>query len=713
MFQVLQNLKTGQTKLTTIPTPQLKKGHVLVKSMSSVVSAGTERMLVDFGKANYLEKAKQQPEKVKQVLDKIKTDGLGPTMHAVQTKLDQPLPLGYSNAGIVVAVGGGVEEFKVGDRVISNGPHAEIVCVPKKLCAKIPDNVDFESAAFTVIGSIGLQGIRLAQPTLGETFVVIGLGLIGLITIQLLRAHGCKVIATDFDKKKLELAKEFGIEVVDLAAGINPVEFANQYTNGRGVDGVIITASTKSNDPVKQAAHMCRKRGRIILVGVTGLELSRADFYEKELSFQVSCSYGPGRYDSNYEQKGQDYPIGFVRWTEQRNFEAILDMLSIGTVNVQPLITNRFKFEDATDAYQTLTEDKTAIGILLNYDEHKYDLDKMEEERTIVLNSNHEKATEKAVIGLIGSGNYTNATLLPAMKGCNATLKTIASSGGVNGVHVGKRFGFENTTTDASEINQDLDVNTVIITTRHNTHAQFTKEALLAGKHVFVEKPLCINREELEMLKSLDYSSSQILMVGFNRRFAPHIQKMKSLLDNVLEPKTMIMTVNAGEIPIDHWTQNPNVGGGRIIGEAIHFVDLLRYLVGHKIVDVSATMIGDAPGVAVCEDKMTITLSFADGSIGTVHYFANGSKSYPKEKLEVFAGGKILSLNNFKTLEGYGWSNFKKMKLWNQDKGHKAGIHAFIEAINNGLPSPIPFEEIIEVTEASFNIVENARSKRG
>lgn len=703
MRQILQNLKTGETELATIPTPKVRPGCVLIKSSISVLSVGTERMLVDFGKGNMISKARQQPDKVRQVLDKVKTDGLQPTINAVRTKLDQPLPLGYSNAGIVIDVGAGVEEFQVGDRVISNGNHAEVVCVPHNLCAKIPENVDFESASFTVISSIGLQGIRLAQPTLGENFVVMGLGLIGLITVQLLRAHGCRVLATDFDQKKLELAKSFGADVLDLNSGIDPVEYGMKFSNGNGVDGVIITASTKSNEPVSQAAKMSRKRGRIILVGVTGLELSRADFYEKELTFQVSCSYGPGRYDDIYENKGIDYPYGFVRWTEKRNFEAILEMMDDEKLNIKPLISKVYPIDKAVEAYQRLSDDRSAIGILLKYNNDN----NIEFDSTVKLTNYKNPIKEKSIsLGVIGAGNFTNQILLPAINKETVNLKSIVSSGGVNGVHVGKRFGFEETTTDAETVLNNLDINSIIITTRHNSHANYVKKSLEANKHVFVEKPLCLYRNELDEIKKIKENVNRQLMVGFNRRFAPLTIKMKELLGTTTKPKTFVMLVNAGEIPANHWTQDPNVGGGRIIGEACHFIDLLRFLSGTSITSIHATKISDSTDVS--EDKATITLTFADGSVGTIHYFANGHKSYPKEKLDVFVGGKILSLNNFKVLEGYGWSNFRKLKLKNQDKGHKTCINSFFDSIKNGYEL-IPVEEIFEVTEATFDAMDQLR----
>lgn len=711
MKQILQSLSTGETEVVDVPCPQLKPGHLLIRTRCSLVSAGTERMLLEFGKANLLDKARQQPERVRMVLDKIKTDGLIPTLEAVRNKLDQPLPLGYCNVGEVLEVGAGVTGFKVGDRVVSNGYHAEVVCVPKNLCAKIPDAVSDEAAAFTVIGAIGLQGIRLAQPTLGEAFVVIGLGLVGLVTAQLLKAHGCRVLGTDFDSYRLEIARRFGVETVNLSAGEDPVAAAMEFSRGRGVDGVLITASTKSSEPVHQAALMCRKRGRIVLVGVTGLELSRADFYEKELSFQVSCSYGPGRYDPLYEEGGQDYPIGFVRWTEQRNFEAVLDMMADGRIDVEPLISHRFPLEEAKAAYDLLMSAGPSLGILLKYPGASERPSEVLLANTVELVPNLPVRSESPSIGFIGAGNYSTQVLIPAFKSAGVNLEVIASSGGVSGAHAGRKFGFRRTTTDTDSILSDPALNTVVIATRHDTHAHFVCKALKAGKHVFVEKPLAITEEQLgEVVQTYQAIRSEgknpILMVEFNRRFAPQIVKMKALLSAVSEPKSLVMTVNAGMIPPDHWTQDPNVGGGRIIGEACHFIDLLRFLVGHPIVGMHAAAMERGPGVVVPNDVVTITLQFADGSLGTVHYFANGHKSFPKERLEVFTAGRILQLDNFRRLRGYGWPGFSRMNLWSQDKGNRAAVAAFVEAVRLGKPSPIPFDEIVEVTRATFSAVQ-------
>jgi predicted dehydrogenase len=711
MKQILQSLRTGTTEVIEVPCPAVKPGQLLIRSSQTLVSAGTERMLVEFGRAGWIERARQQPDKVSMVLDKIKTDGLMPTIEAVFNKLDQPLPLGYCNVGVVIEVGDGVNGFAIGDRVVSNGKHAEVVSVPTNLCARIPDNVSDEEAVFTVISAIALQGIRLVQPTLGEAVVVTGLGLIGLVTVQLLRAHGCRVMGIDFDTDKLALAQQFGAEVVNISSGQDSVAAAQQFSRGRGVDAVIIAASTKSSEPLHQAALMSRKRGRIVLVGVTGLELSRADFFEKELTFQVSCSYGPGRYDPKYEENGQDYPVGFVRWTEQRNFEAVLDMLADSRLDVKPLISHRFAITEAGKAYELVCGAVPSMGVLLYYptaaEKPAVDLRR----QTVVLGGvNHDGSLAKpaggAVLGFVGSGNYATAVLIPAFKAAGAGLRVVASSGGVNGLHAGRRFGFEVTTTDTAVVFSDARVNAVVITTRHDSHANLVCQALAAGKHVFVEKPLCLKLEELgEIQVETDrrdpLAMTPIVMVGFNRRFAPHVQKIKSLLRGVNSPKAFVMTVNAGPIPPEHWTQDRAVGGGRIIGEACHFIDLLRFLVDSPIASYHLTRMDSQSG-----DSASISLKFEDGSIGVVHYLANSSKAFPKERLEVFAAGRVLQLDNFRKLRGFGWPGFSKMNLWRQDKGQKACAAAFVQAITLGGPAPIPFNQIVEVARVSIEMVQ-------
>lgn len=703
MKQILQDLAKGSTFIVNAPVPRVSSGHLLLNTRVSLISAGTERMLVDFGKASYIDKARQQPEKVKMVLEKVQTDGLAATIEAVQSKLAQPLPLGYCNVGVVADVGKGAEGFKPGDRVISNGYHADVVRVPKNLCAKIPDAVSDEAAAFTVVASIGLQGIRLAQPTLGEAFVVTGVGLIGLLTVQLLRAHGCRVLAIDFDDNKLALARQFGAETCNPGKGDDPIAAGMAFSRGQGVDGVIITASTKSNDPITQGARMSRKRGRIVLVGVTGLDLNRADFYEKELSFQVSCSYGPGRYDPQYEDNGHDYPYGFVRWTEQRNFEAVLDMMAAGQIDIEPLISRRFDFDEAPAAYQLLTDDKSVLGILLQYNSDAAE----RHAATVALRKLPVIEPQKPVVGFIGAGNYAARVLIPAFKQAGASLHTIATSGGVNGVISGAKMGFAAATTNTQALLNNPDISVAVIVTRHNSHCRFVTEALNAGKHVFVEKPLAITHEELAEVEaayraSLAAGKSLHLMVGFNRRFSPQVQKIKALLQPITEPKSFIITVNAGAIPNDHWTQDPEIGGGRIIGEACHFIDLMRYLADCEITSVQCRRMGDAPGIAVSDDKASITLGFADGSFGTIHYLANGAASFPKERVEVFTAGRVLQLDNFRRLKGYGWPGFKKMHLWRQDKGQSACAAAFLDAVASGLATPIAVDEIFEVARVTI-----------
>lgn len=707
MKQLLQNLQTGKVELAEVPRPLVRPGTLLIATSKSLISTGTERMLVEFGRAGWLEKARQQPEKVRQVLEKARTDGLIPTVEAVFARLGQPIPLGYCNYGLVLEAGPGVEGFSPGDRVISNGPHAEVVCVPRNLCAKVPDGVSGEEAAFTVLSAIALQGVRLASPSLGETFVVIGMGLVGLLTAQILRASGCAVIGVDIAPGRADLAKRCGVDHFVDASGNDPVSSALSVTGGLGVDGVLIAAATKSNDPVAQAARMCRKRGRIVLVGVTGLQLSRSDFYEKELTFQVSCSYGPGRYDPSYEQDGKDYPFGFVRWTEGRNFEAVLGMMAAGKLSVRPLIGKVVPLDAASSAYENLSSDDGGAGILLDYP------GLVEAGPTIVSNSRVagaglSAAAGKAAVGVIGAGNFASLVLVPAVRRTGARLVTIVSEKGVTAASAAAKFGFAKSSTDFREVLDDPQINTVFIATRHDLHAGLAAAALRAGKHVFLEKPLALTEGQLgEVVRAHEEASGArkvLFMVGFNRRFAPHVVRIKGLLAGVREPKVFCMMVNAGKIPADHWTQDRAVGGGRIIGEGCHFVDLLRFLAGAAIVAVQGAQVGGSPSDGVRDDKAVLTVSFADGSIGTIHYLANGHKSYPKERLEVFCGGRILALDNFRRLTGYGWKGFRADRLWRQDKGHDGEVAAFVEAVEKGGESPIPFSELVEVARATLEL---------
>jgi predicted dehydrogenase/threonine dehydrogenase-like Zn-dependent dehydrogenase len=702
MKQVLQNIANGETTLEDVPCPKPKKGHILVKSHNSLISAGTERMLVDFGKAGWIDKARSQPDKVKMVIEKTKTDGVAATYEAIKSKLDQPLPLGYCNVGTVID--NSDTDFKKGERVVSNGNHAEIVRVPRNLSARIPDNVNNETAAYTIIGSIAMQGIRLVNPAIGETVVVTGLGLIGLLAVQILKANGCKVLGIDYDSAKCELAKSFGAEVVDLSKNEDVVSIANSFSRSRGVDSVLITASSKSNDIVHQAATICRQRGKIVLVGVVGLELRRDDFYEKELSFQVSCSYGPGRYDEDYEQKGLDYPIGFVRWTEQRNFEAVLDLMSSGSINVDKLTSHTFDIDETIEAYSQLNDSKS-LGILLNY--NRSNTDKLIK-TSVNINESNNHGMLKGNLAFIGGGNYSSRVLIPAFKRAGGSLVTLVTSGGVSAVHHGKKNGFNIASTDINSA-MDASIDAVVIGTQHNLHCDQTIIALENNKHVFIEKPLALDHVEIKKIKDSYGKSNSILMVGYNRRFAPQIQKIKKLLDKKSSPKTFIMTMNAGEIPPNHWTQNKEIGGGRIIGEACHYIDLMRFLAGSKIKSFDAIKIGKNDFVQFTEDKASISLEFEDGSIGTIHYFANGGKSFPKERIEIFCDNAVLQLDNFRKLKGFGWKGFRKMNLWSQDKGQDNCVKAFMNSIKNGEESPIPHNEIFEVASISVDIAERLR----
>jgi len=703
MKQVLQNLRSGRTELAEVPAPSIGRGDLLIQTRASLISAGTERMLVEFSQASLIGKAKAQPDKVKQVLEKIRTDGLMPTLEAVFNRLDEPLPLGYCNAGVVLEVGRDVRGFTKGDRVISNGPHAEIVAVPQNLCARIPDGVAEEQAAFTVLSSVGLQGIRLLAPGFGEHVVVYGLGLVGLISVQLLRANGCRVLGVDVDAGRLELARRFGAaETVD-ARQSNPVVAAAAWSGGRGADGVLVTASAKTDEIMHNAAEMCRKRGRIVMVGAVGMNLRRSDFYEKEQTIQVSCSYGPGRYDPDYEQGGVDYPYAFVRWTEQRNFEAVLDAMSRGDLQAAELISHRMPHAEAPAAYDQLSG--SALGIVLNYPQQ------VELKRAVQIAEPRATAAKQVTCGVIGAGNFAKVTLMPALARAGARVKYVASRGGVSAQHLASKFGVEQAVSDYRHLLDDEQVNLVLVVVRHHMHARLAREALEAGKHVFIEKPMALNTEQLsELLEASRRHPERLIMVGFNRRFSPHVERIGQLLQGRTEPLAMHMTVNAGAIPADHWVHDPEVGGGRIIGEGCHFIDLLACLAGSPIERVQAEMMGERAPIR--DDRMSIVLRFADGSIGTVNYFANGSKSYPKETLEVFSEQRVLRLDNFRRVVGYGWPGFRKFKTGRQDKGHAAELATFVRRLSDGGASPIPLEQLVNSTLASFAAVTSASEGR-
>lgn len=706
MKQLLQNIKDGKTIVDDVPIPTPREGQALVKVSSSLVSAGTERMVVEFAEKSYIGKARSRPDLVKQTLDKAKREGIMPTVQAVFNRLDQPMGLGYSTAGTIVALGKNMQGFKVGQRVACAGggyaTHAEYNVVPRNLLTPLPKNVDFESAAFTTLGAIALHGFRLAEPQLGENVAVIGLGLLGLLTIQLAAAAGCNVLGIDIDPKRVKLASSLGIQAVTRPQA---EATAVAFTANRGIDSIIICADTASNDPVELAGVIARDRAKVVATGAVGLNFPRKVYYEKEIAFINSRSYGPGRYDLNYEENGQDYPIGYVRWTEGRNFQAVVDLMASGKLNVAPLISHRFDIEEGVKAYEVITGKKKEpfLGVLLTYPDRK-----MKEERKVEFPSIVHRPSSIVKLGVLGAGLFANSTLLPILKNTkDFELVGIASSGGLHAQHSGKKFAFQYATSSEDEIINDPKINTVAILTRHDTHAEIVIKALKAGKHVFVEKPLAINEKQLMQITKALSTNHSLLTVGFNRRFAPLIQNLKSQIVNRTEPLHAHYRVNAGFIPANHWTQDEAIGGGRIIGEACHFIDVLTYLIGALPVKVSAYALPNNGKYR--EDNVSMTFTFADGSIGVVDYLANGDKSMPKERLEVFCGGMVAVLDDYVSLSTVKDGRKKEERI-SQDKGWRAEMAAFAESVRAGKEPPIPYEQIMAVTKSTFAAVESIRN---
>ena len=694
-----------------VPIPTVTAGKVVIRNECSLVSIGTELMLIDFGEATLVGKAIKQPERVKDVLRKVQVDGLLTTVDAVRSKLSSPIPLGYSCTGRVVDVAPDVKHLKVGDRVVANGPHADYCLVPGNLTARVPDEVYPQQAAFTVVASIAMESLRLAKPAIGETFVVIGVGLIGQITVQLLRASGCRVIALDRKDARLKLCRQMGVETLKLEDTVAAIAAIDKFSGGRGCDGVIVAASTKSSDPLRLGAEVLRKRGRMVLVGVAGMDLDRKPFYEKEISFSVSCSYGPGRYDKSYEDQNQDYPFGFVRWTAQRNFEAILHLLASGDLNVDPLITHRHDFEESPEVYAKLSRSTEALGVLFDYQTDEL---KVQPKKSINIKTQSFRAS-KPVIGVVGAGNYATRILVPALKKANAQLHTLVSIGGVNASVNGKKFGFSYASSDFDEILNNDEINTVFIATRHNTHAKFAAQALSVGKNVFVEKPLAISQQGIDEVESVlqdtkSYVSNAVpqLCVGYNRRQAPQILEMKRVLGAYEQPLQMVMTMNAGHVPPDHWTQDVDIGGGRLIGEACHYIDLMRYFVGCQIKDASVSEMKQLSKTYATEENLSIQLTFEDGSLGTILYLANGHSSFPKERIEVFSGGRILQLDNFQRLYGFGWPKLSKRRLIRQDKGQDAFVLEFLSRVEEGRIL-IEEEELFDVAKTTIKLAGQLR----
>ncbi len=704
MKQILQNIRTGETILEELPTPAISRKSILIRTNRSLVSLGTERMLVEFGKSSIIQKARQQPDKVKQVLDKMRTDGVLPTLEAIFNKLDQPIPLGYCNVGEVIEVGEDVTEFKIGDRVASNGAHAEIISVPKNLAVKIPESVNDDEATFTVIGSIGLQGIRLLNPSIGETIVVYGLGLIGLISAQLLKMNGCNVIGIDIDDDKCSLAEKLGITSINVKH-TDPNKFILHKTSENGCDGVLITASSKSNEIISQSAKMCRKKGSIVLIGVVDLELNRNEFYEKELSFQVSCSYGPGRYDEMYEQQGVDYPFPYVRWTEKRNFEAILNAIASSNLNVKDLITKKVDLNEYKSIYKKIDSSKTIASILKYSQENK--------DPSFFKNINFNKDSykeQKAVLGIIGSGNFTRSTILPCLSKTKARIKYISSSNGISSTLLAKKYNIDNSTTDYNKIISNDEIDTVIIATRHDSHSKYVIESLEAGKNTFVEKPLAINEEQLnKIIHSLNNSPNSQLTVGYNRRFSPHIEKIKKTMGLNCGPINIIANMNAGFIEKNHWVNDLEIGGGRIIGEACHLIDLCTFLTNSLVSSVCMSSMGKE--FNVLSDNASIILKFMDGSNATINYFSNGSKKYNKERVEIYSNQRTWVLDNYTKTTAFGVKNFKSMRS-RLDKGHRNQFKRLIENIRLGHGPLISLDQIINVSKTSLAALESLRSNK-
>ena len=695
MLHVLQSLADGTTRLVDAPVPRASGASIVVESRATVVSAGTERMLVNFGRASLLEKARQQPQRVRQVIDKTRTDGLIPTLDAVRAKLDAPIPLGYCQAGVVVDVGPRADGFAVGDRVVTNGPHAEYVRVARTLAARIPDDVSFESAAFTPLAAIGLQGLRLASPTLGETVVVYGLGLIGLLTVQLARAAGCRVIGIDRSTDRAALAGSFGAEPLVPTEGIDVAQAVLDRTAGEGADAILLTLATDSSEPVHSAATMARKRGRIVLVGTAGLELRRDDFYRKELSFQVSCSYGPGRYDPLHEDQGVDYPSAFVRWTEGRNFAAVLALMADGRLDPRPLVTHRFPIAEAPRAYEVVTGQGPSLGIVLTFEPKSPE--RLAAARTVSLRQAEPRGPGTVRLGCIGAGNFASRVLIPALVRAGATLETIASSGGVSAAVVGERAGFRRATSDADAVLADSAVDTVVVATRHDSHADWVVRALDAGKHVFVEKPLALRLDDVERVRAALSGSRSILCVGFNRRYAPMIGAARDAVTSRSGPLVVSIRLNAGSVPREHWTRDREIGGGRIAGEGCHLIDLARHLVGAPIRGIRVT-VARSGSVAV-EDIALLQLEFEDGSVASIEYLANGHRGFPKERIALFFDERIVEIDNFRRVRAWGVAGLATRWPRAQDKGHVALAGAFVRAVRDGGAPPIPIDEILEVSE--------------
>ena len=717
MKQLLQNMRTGKTTVSDVPVPSLKPNLALVQTAVSLVSAGTERMVVEFAEKSLVGKARSRPDLVRQLIDKARREGLLTTIEAAFNRLDQPMALGYSSAGRIVALGEGISGFQVGQRVASAGGnfavHAEYAVVPQNLLVALPDQVSFESAAFTTLGAIVLHGFRLAESQIGESVAVIGLGLLGLLSVGIACAAGCRVLGIDLNPDRVALAKKLGADAVHRNQA---EEAARSFGRGRGVDSILICADTSSSDPVELAGVLARDRARVIAVGAVGLNIPRKIYYEKELTFLNSRSYGPGRYDKSYEEKGQDYPVGYVRWTENRNMEAFIDLLASERLDIQSLITHRFSIEQAPQAYELITgkTQEPFLGVLLTYAAESIKDDEWLKAAPaspyLVSEVSQTSPHARVRLGVLGAGNFASAVMLPALqRNPLIDLIGVVSGTGMSAQHVVRKFHFQYADSSETRLLEDPDINTAAILTRHHLHASQTIAALEAKKHVFCEKPLALNETELEKIwetlrRSAEEGFSPLLMVGFNRRFAPLSLQLAAFIQERKEPLVAHYRVNAGYIPLSHWVHDPEQGGGRILGEGCHFIDFITFLVGEAPLYVTGFALPDA-GV-YHEDNAVFTFSYPDGSIGMVSYLANGDKAFPKERVEVFTGGKVAVLDDFRKLELV--ANGKRSIITSrlrQDKGHRAEWEAFAHAITTGGLPPIPYSQLDGVTRATFAAV--------
>ena len=715
MKQLFQTMKNGETSIKELPIPKPGRGCALVQTAFSLVSAGTERTLVEFSEKNLAAKAASRPDLVRQVLDKAKREGIVSTVQAAFNRLDQPMFPGYSSAGVITALGEDMQGFKVGDRVACGGGnhaiHAEYEVVPRNLLTKLPDSVSFEEGAFATLGSVAIHGFRLAAPQLNDTVLVIGLGLLGLMEIQIAKAAGCRVMGMDIAASKIQMARDFGVEAWTRGEIEAHVPL---FTKGRGFDHVLICAGSRDNDSIELAGTLCRDRGHVIAIGAVGLEIPRKIYYEKELCVVVSRSYGPGRYDANYEEKGQDYPIGYVRWTEGRNMESFVDLVADGKIDVRSLITHRIDIENGEEAYELITGKKKEpfLGVLISYPQkneapinHSVPVTKVQ--------LHPESSGRKPNIGVLGAGNYANATFLPVMKESKerCTLKSIASGSGGKARHSAEKFGFEKVETDGNTLLADPEIDDVVLLTPHSIHAAQTIRALENGKNVYCEKPAALTPKSLaEVRKAVLAHPDRLYMVGYNRRFALLALEMKQFFAGTAEPFAMHYTVNAGFIPASHWTQDPEIGGGRLLGEGCHFIDFLIWMCGALPVKVNAFSLPNSGRYN--DDNLSIQLSFANGSMGTVNYLANGDKSCPKERVEVFSGGQIAVLSDYRSLETWKDGNHKKdSSALRQDKGHAGSWNAFLDAAHGGKTAPITYDEIFGGMLACFAAIKSIREQ--